>query len=174
MRLIDFTLSRCDSEGAAAGAGAAPTAAAAAAKGGGRKQQQQLHHSAPASYCDLSSDPLLFQGPKGDPQSETYRAMAKVSGGDWEGFHPGTNALWVGYLAGVLLGSSSSSCAAPAAAASSAAAAAGSSSSADGSSSGDLVRLLRGFKRRAAGAPSARALLEDEMFKGVWEEVTEG
>ena len=173
VRLIDFTLSRCDSEAgaaaAAAGAGGAATstkAATARGGGGGRKQQ---HQQPPASYCDLSSDPLLFQGPKGDPQSETYRAMAKVSRGDWQGFHPGTNALWVSYLAGVLLGS--------AAAASSVAAApaAGSSSSAGGNTtSGDTVRLLRGFKRRAAGAPSARALLEDELFKGVWEEVAEG
>ena len=148
VRLIDFTLSRCDSEGAAAG-----TAAPAAAARGPKQQPRQPPPA--ASYCDLSSDPLLFRGPRGDPQSETYRAMAKVSRGDWQAFHPSTNALWISYLSGVLLGSVAVSGAA-----------------ADGGG-GDAVRLLRGFKRRAAAGSSARALLEDEIFKGVWEEVTE-
>jgi len=144
VRLIDFTLSRCDSEGGER----------AGAEEGGPKTttaKNQKQPQPPASYCDLSSDPVLFKGPKGEPQSETYRAMAKVSRGDWESFHPSTNALWVSYLCGILLLSISES------------------SSALGD--GDTVRLLRGLKRRAAGASSAMSLLEDEVFKGVWREV---
>ena len=58
---------------------------AAAARGPKQKPRQP---PPAASYCDLSSDPLLFRGPRGDPQSETYRAMAKVSRGDWQAFSP--------------------------------------------------------------------------------------
>ncbi|MCI14809.1 serine/threonine-protein kinase haspin-like [Trifolium medium] len=36
-------------------------------------------------YLDLSSDPDLFKGPKGDKQSETYRRMKDVTEDWWEG-----------------------------------------------------------------------------------------
>ncbi|VFQ83499.1 unnamed protein product [Cuscuta campestris] len=54
-------------------------------------------------FLDLSSDPELFEGPKGDKQSETYRKMREVTGEYWEGSFPKTNVLWVQYLIDVLL-----------------------------------------------------------------------
>ncbi|XP_019054940.1 PREDICTED: serine/threonine-protein kinase haspin homolog isoform X2 [Nelumbo nucifera] len=36
-------------------------------------------------FLDLSSDPLLFEGPKGDQQAETYRKMKEVTQECWEG-----------------------------------------------------------------------------------------
>ncbi|KAI9157312.1 hypothetical protein LWI28_020439 [Acer negundo] len=36
-------------------------------------------------FLDLSSDPYLFKGPKGDKQSETYRKMKEVAEDYWEG-----------------------------------------------------------------------------------------
>ncbi|XP_021830465.1 serine/threonine-protein kinase haspin homolog [Prunus avium] len=54
-------------------------------------------------FLDLSSDPELFKGPKGDKQSETYRKMKEVTEDCWEGSFPRTNALWLMYLVDVLL-----------------------------------------------------------------------
>ncbi|XLR26262.1 hypothetical protein HN51_039479 [Arachis hypogaea] len=54
-------------------------------------------------YLDLSSDPDLFKGPKGDKQSETYRRMREVTEDCWEGSFPRTNVLWVLYLVDILL-----------------------------------------------------------------------
>ncbi|KAK7397081.1 hypothetical protein VNO78_18248 [Psophocarpus tetragonolobus] len=54
-------------------------------------------------YLDLSSDPDLFKGPKGDKQSETYRRMKEVTEDWWEGSCPKTNALWLIYLVDILL-----------------------------------------------------------------------
>ncbi|KAF2307342.1 hypothetical protein GH714_026480 [Hevea brasiliensis] len=36
-------------------------------------------------FLDLSSDPYLFKGPKGDKQAETYRKMREVTEDFWEG-----------------------------------------------------------------------------------------
>lgn len=36
-------------------------------------------------------------------QADTYRRMKKATGGDWAGFHPATNCLWLHYLADTLL-----------------------------------------------------------------------
>ncbi|XP_022155824.1 serine/threonine-protein kinase haspin homolog isoform X2 [Momordica charantia] len=36
-------------------------------------------------FLDLSLDPYLFKGPRGDRQSETYRKMKEVTGDCWEG-----------------------------------------------------------------------------------------
>ena len=36
-------------------------------------------------------------------QADTYRRMRKATRGQWAGFHPATNALWVAYLADTLL-----------------------------------------------------------------------
>ncbi|GAU11411.1 hypothetical protein TSUD_344020 [Trifolium subterraneum] len=54
-------------------------------------------------YLDLSSDPDLFKGPKGDKQSETYRRMKDVTEDWWEGSFPKTNVLWLVYLVDILL-----------------------------------------------------------------------
>ncbi|GAV76021.1 DUF3635 domain-containing protein [Cephalotus follicularis] len=54
-------------------------------------------------FLDLSSDPYLFKGPKGDKQSETYRKMKEVTDDYWEGSFPRTNVLWLLYLVDILL-----------------------------------------------------------------------
>ncbi|XP_043723160.1 serine/threonine-protein kinase haspin homolog isoform X2 [Telopea speciosissima] len=54
-------------------------------------------------FLDLSSDPLLFEGPKGDSQSETYRKMKEVTDECWEASCPKTNVLWLQYLVDILL-----------------------------------------------------------------------
>ncbi|XP_061944895.1 serine/threonine-protein kinase haspin homolog [Populus nigra] len=54
-------------------------------------------------FLDLTSDPYLFKGPKGDRQAETYRKMKEVTGDFWEGSFPKTNVLWLIYLVDILL-----------------------------------------------------------------------
>lgn len=54
-------------------------------------------------FLDLSLDPGLFEGPKGDKQSETYRKMKEVTEDWWEGSFPKTNVLWLQYLVDILL-----------------------------------------------------------------------
>ncbi|XP_021282770.1 serine/threonine-protein kinase haspin homolog isoform X1 [Herrania umbratica] len=54
-------------------------------------------------FMDLSTDPYLFKGPKGDKQSETYRKMKEVTEDYWEGSFPRTNVLWLLYLVDILL-----------------------------------------------------------------------
>ncbi|XP_062081741.1 serine/threonine-protein kinase haspin homolog isoform X2 [Humulus lupulus] len=54
-------------------------------------------------FLDLSSDPYLFKGPKGDKQSETYRKMKELTEDCWEGSFPKTNVLWLQYLVDILL-----------------------------------------------------------------------
>ncbi|KAG5391052.1 hypothetical protein IGI04_032593 [Brassica rapa subsp. trilocularis] len=54
-------------------------------------------------FLDLSADPYLFKGPKGDKQSETYRKMKAVTKDSWEGHFARTNVLWLIYLVDLLL-----------------------------------------------------------------------
>ncbi|EEF50024.1 Serine/threonine-protein kinase Haspin, putative [Ricinus communis] len=54
-------------------------------------------------FLDLSSDPYLFKGPKGDRQAETYRKMKEVTEDCWEGSFPRTNVLWLLYLVDILI-----------------------------------------------------------------------
>ncbi|KAL8527684.1 hypothetical protein ACS0TY_005503 [Phlomoides rotata] len=54
-------------------------------------------------FLDLSSDPELFKGPKGDTQMDTYRKMRDVTDECWEGSFPKTNVLWLQYLVDILL-----------------------------------------------------------------------
>ncbi|CAL5329992.1 unnamed protein product [Camellia sinensis] len=54
-------------------------------------------------FLDLSLDPELFEGPKGDKQSDTYRKMKEVTEDCWEGSFPKTNVLWLQYLVDILL-----------------------------------------------------------------------
>lgn len=55
------------------------------------------------AFCDLSADPELFAGPRGDPQAEAYRRMKKLTRGDWQAYTPATNAAWLHYLADACL-----------------------------------------------------------------------
>ncbi|XP_020267486.1 serine/threonine-protein kinase haspin homolog [Asparagus officinalis] len=54
-------------------------------------------------FLDLSADPSLFEGPKRDKQSETYRKMKEVTEDCWEDSFPRTNVLWLIYLVDILL-----------------------------------------------------------------------
>ncbi|KAK3025045.1 hypothetical protein RJ639_043323 [Escallonia herrerae] len=54
-------------------------------------------------FLDLSLDPGIFEGPKGDKQSDTYRKMREVTEECWEGSFPKTNVLWLQYLVDILL-----------------------------------------------------------------------
>ncbi|KAK1277493.1 hypothetical protein QJS04_geneDACA015811 [Acorus gramineus] len=54
-------------------------------------------------FLDLSLDPALFEGPKTDRQSETYRKMKEITEDCWEGSFPKTNVLWLQYLVDILL-----------------------------------------------------------------------
>ncbi|KAL6146437.1 PREDICTED: serine/threonine-protein kinase haspin [Fragaria vesca subsp. vesca] len=54
-------------------------------------------------FLDLSSDPALFNGQKGDIQAETYRKMKKVTQDQWKESFPRTNVLWLVYLVDILL-----------------------------------------------------------------------
>ncbi|KAG9459938.1 hypothetical protein H6P81_004446 [Aristolochia fimbriata] len=54
-------------------------------------------------FLDLSADPELFEGPKGDKQSETYRKMKETTEECWEDSYPKTNVLWLQYLVDILL-----------------------------------------------------------------------
>ncbi|CAH8251691.1 unnamed protein product [Arabidopsis lyrata] len=54
-------------------------------------------------FLDLTCDPYLFKGPKGDKQSETYRKMKAVTEDYWEGSFARTNVLWLIYLVDILL-----------------------------------------------------------------------
>eukprot|EP00873_Tetraselmis_striata_P040156 jgi/Tetstr1/460420/TSEL_005681.t1 len=96
------------------------------------------------AFCDLESDPELFQGPKADCQAETYRRMRKVCRRQWAGAYPATNALWLHYLADLLLGPKKHQLLA----------------------SAEDLRALRGFRKRALAASSAADLVNDELFHG--------
>lgn len=54
-------------------------------------------------FFDLTMDPAIFEGPKGDKQSDTYRKMKDVTEECWEGSFPKTNVLWLQYLVDILL-----------------------------------------------------------------------
>ncbi|CAI8047888.1 Serine/threonine-protein kinase haspin [Geodia barretti] len=50
------------------------------------------------SYHDLEQLPWLFEG-RGDLQFDVYRDMRKITGGQWEKYHPSTNVMWLAFLA---------------------------------------------------------------------------
>nr|XP_027114938.1 serine/threonine-protein kinase haspin homolog isoform X2 [Coffea arabica] len=54
-------------------------------------------------FLDLSLDPEIFEGPKGDKQFDTYRKMKEVTDECWQGSFPKTNVLWLQYLVDILL-----------------------------------------------------------------------
>ncbi|GAB2229045.1 hypothetical protein Droror1_Dr00023180 [Drosera rotundifolia] len=91
-------------------------------------------------YLDLSLDPLLFEGEKGDKQADTYRKMREVTDDQWEGSFPRTNVLWLQYLVDMLLIKKSYK------------------------RSGKDDRDLRSLKKRMNGYNSAREAVSDPFF----------
>ncbi|KAF3793275.1 Serine/threonine-protein kinase haspin [Nymphaea thermarum] len=95
-------------------------------------------------FMDLASDPALFEGPKGDKQSETYRKMLEVTHGCWEESFPKTNVLWLQYLVDVLL-----------------------TKKTFGQTTKD-ERELRSLKKRLLSCNSAEDALMDSFFAPLW------
>ena len=95
-------------------------------------------------YCDLNADPELFKGPKGHCQSETYRRMKRATKGKWNKFTPKTNALWVHYLADTLLEQK------------------------DFNVTAEQKKELTDFRARALDYKSARDMVFDDLFSGIW------
>uniref|UniRef100_A0A0A9FRC6 non-specific serine/threonine protein kinase n=1 Tax=Arundo donax TaxID=35708 RepID=A0A0A9FRC6_ARUDO len=92
-------------------------------------------------FLDLSADPALFQGKKGDKQAETYRRMKEITQECWEGSFPKTNVVWLIYLVDMVLQKMKSL------------------------NIGTKVdRELRSFKKRLASYESARDCLADPFF----------
>ncbi|KAI3806141.1 hypothetical protein L1987_22034 [Smallanthus sonchifolius] len=91
-------------------------------------------------FLDLSLDPGLFEGPKGDKQSETYRKMKQVTEDCWEGSFPKTNVLWLQYLVDILLQKK------------------------DYDRTSRDERELRSFKKRLNGYKSAKESVVDPFF----------
>ncbi|KAJ0704260.1 putative non-specific serine/threonine protein kinase [Helianthus annuus] len=91
-------------------------------------------------FLDLSLDPGLFEGPKGDIQSETYRKMKQVTEDCWEGSFPKTNVLWLQYLVDILLQKK------------------------DYDRTSRDERELRSFKKRLNGYKSAKESVVDSFF----------
>lgn len=125
------------------------------------------------AFCDLAVDPELFKGPKGDiqvslcacrrphhtctqhavsprgrvlVQAETYRRMQKVTRGDWRQHAPATNALWLHYLADIMLNHKLPQTAC----------------------TGDERLQLRNFRKRASHAAAAADLVWDDLFAEQW------
>eukprot|EP00899_Mesostigma_viride_P026468 jgi/Mesvir1/7005/Mv09140-RA.3 len=94
-------------------------------------------------FCDLSADPDIFKGKRGDPQAETYRHMKKLTKGDWSGRFPKTNCLWMHYLADIVLTQKKFMC------------------------TPDEMRSLRIFRKSILQYSSAEDLLKDDFFCGL-------
>ncbi|KAI5070868.1 hypothetical protein GOP47_0015211 [Adiantum capillus-veneris] len=91
-------------------------------------------------FSNLSDDPLLFKGPKGDVQAETYRKMLHLTKGSWDKRFPKTNCYWIHYLIDILLTNKKYLC------------------------SAQECRALRLLRKRVLNFESARACLQDEFF----------
>ncbi|KAM0833398.1 hypothetical protein ACQ4PT_064283 [Festuca glaucescens] len=91
-------------------------------------------------FLDLSEDPELFKGLKGDKQAETYRKMKQITKEYWEGSFPQTNVVWLIYLVDIVLQKKYETC-----------------------TSKD-ERELRSFKKRLSSCGSARDCLADPIF----------
>ena len=78
-------------------------------------------------------------------QADTYRAMRKLSRGDWHGYTPATNCLWIRYLADICLANKM------------------------GFPHSSTEKLeLRNFRKRALGYSSAADLIHDEWVSKLW------
>eukprot|EP00884_Botryococcus_braunii_P022167 jgi/Botrbrau1/8634/Bobra.0196s0028.1 len=95
-------------------------------------------------FCNLSTDPDLFTGPKRDCQAETYRRMKKFNGNEWHTFHPSTNCFWLHYLADTLVVRKVNA------------------------GTPDSSRHLRMFRKRVLMASSAADAAFDSYFQGSW------
>ncbi|PWZ38108.1 Serine/threonine-protein kinase haspin [Zea mays] len=95
-------------------------------------------------FLDLSADPALFQGKKGDKQAETYRRMKQITQEHWEGSFPKTNVVWLIYLVDMVLQKLKS----PA-------------------HGNKIERELRSLKKRLASYESAGDCLRDPFFADV-------
>ncbi|WVZ66833.1 hypothetical protein U9M48_016000 [Paspalum notatum var. saurae] len=95
-------------------------------------------------FLDLSADPALFQGKKGDKQAETYRRMKEITKEHWEGSYPKTNVVWLIYLVDMVLQKMKPL--AP---------------------GNKVERELRSFKKRLASYESAGDCLADPFFADV-------
>nr|CAB3455095.1 unnamed protein product [Digitaria exilis] len=92
-------------------------------------------------FLDLSADPALFQGKKGDKQAETYRKMKQITQEHWEGSFPKTNVVWLIYLVDMVLHKMKSLVL-----------------------GAKMDRELRSFKKRLASYESAGDCLADPFF----------
>lgn len=106
--------------------------------------------SGDVAFCDLELDPEIFDGPKGNFQCDTYRRMRQHTGKDWKAFYPGTNVLWMQYLADTLL----------------------TKKDLPGISAAQK-RCLREFKKRALQYANCGEMIWDELFRGLWFTKTE-
>ncbi|PKI85949.1 non-specific serine/threonine protein kinase [Malassezia vespertilionis] len=52
--------------------------------------------------ADTFGDEMLFEG-HGDSQYDVYRTMRRLVSGDWRGYYPGTNLLWLHFIVQHLL-----------------------------------------------------------------------
>ncbi|GAX83992.1 hypothetical protein CEUSTIGMA_g11417.t1 [Chlamydomonas eustigma] len=99
------------------------------------------------AFCDLSQDPEVFEGPKGEIQFDTYRAMRELTAGDWSASCPATNCLWISYLTDILVNKKLGK-------------------------SPNLAshkRKLREFRKRSMSYSScAQMVKEDELFKNMF------
>ena len=102
-------------------------------------------------FCDLSADPEIFNGPEGDLQADAYRRMRDTvfqrneASSPWEGHVPQTNAIWLEYLAGIMLHHK-------------------------GKWKASEKEALEGFMQRAREeGESAESLVWDQIFAGSWE-----
>ncbi|MCO5552508.1 hypothetical protein L7F22_006020 [Adiantum nelumboides] len=91
-------------------------------------------------FSNLSDDPLLFKGPKGDIQAETYRKMLHLTKGSWDKRFCKTNCYWIHYLIDILLTKKKYLC------------------------SPQESRALRALRKRVLYYKSARECLQDEFF----------
>ncbi|EFJ46335.1 hypothetical protein VOLCADRAFT_93165 [Volvox carteri f. nagariensis] len=106
-------------------------------------------------FCDLSRDPAVFEGTKGDVQFDTYRCMRDFVEDDWSSSCPATNCLWLAYLADVLCKKF------------------GGGGGGGGPKGGKGFRLTAGqkrqlqeFRKRAVQYNSCGDIMWDELFKG--------
>lgn len=102
-------------------------------------------------FCNLSADPEIFNGPEGDLQADAYRQMRDTvvrqngASSPWEGHVPKTNAIWLEYLAGIMLHHK-------------------------GKWKAAEKEALEGFMQRAREeGESAESLVWDPIFAGSWE-----
>jgi len=100
-------------------------------------------------FFDLSKDPDLFKGPKGDKQAETYRKMKKITKEYWEESFPQTNVAWLIYLVDIVLRKKYETC------------------------TTKEEKELRSFKRRLSSCGSARDCLGDPIFSDMLSEEEE-